>query len=92
MADNEKVLGEFQKSDTDYVQARESEFKGRQYFSFRVWFRPEGGEKDKRLPSKNGINLDFDHREAFCRLVAKVFPQYLTFKEPPVAAGSAPDA
>lgn len=52
-----------------------SKFKGREYFSFRTWYRTEGGEggSDEWKPGKNGLNLPMDEAEEFLGVVIETF-------------------
>ena len=51
----EKVIHSFKKSEHEEVRIRLTEFKEKEYFDIRVFYKPDGA--DDMYPSKKGICL-----------------------------------
>lgn len=70
MADDECVVHEFPKGDREVVRAVLSTFKGRRYFSLRMFYR--GERQGDWLPSKKGITLAVEHLPELVKAVGKL--------------------
>lgn len=56
---DERILFEWPKNEEEVVRATTSLYKGRRYFSVRLYYRAEG--RDGWHPTKKGLTLGADH-------------------------------
>lgn len=56
--EQERVLYEWPKNDNEVVRATTTLWKGKRYYSVRLYFR---GQDDEYHPTKRGITLGTDH-------------------------------
>lgn len=61
MAEELKMLGTIERSETEQLQIAVKEFKGRKYLDMRIFYTTDGG--DSWLPTKKGVTCSPDHLE-----------------------------
>lgn len=61
MAEELKMLGTIERSDTEQLQIAVKEFKGRKYLDMRIFYTTDGGES--WLPTKKGVTCSPEHLE-----------------------------
>lgn len=59
MAEELKMLGTIERSETEQLQIAVKEFKGRKYLDMRIFYTTDGG--DSWLPTKKGITCSKEH-------------------------------
>lgn len=71
MADTNSELGSYLRKDgEEKLIGGVSKYKGRDYFSFRCWYK---GDNDTWAPGKNGVNLSMDEADNFLGVVIQTF-------------------
>ena len=61
MAEELKMLGTIERSETEQLQIAVKEFKGRKYLDMRIFYTTDGG--DSWLPTKKGVTCSPEHLE-----------------------------
>ena len=61
MAEELKMLGTIERSETEQLQIALKEFKGRKYLDMRIFYTTDGGES--WLPTKKGVTCSPEHLE-----------------------------
>ncbi len=61
MAEELKMLGTIERSETEQLQIAVKEFKGRKYLDMRIFYTTDGGES--WLPTKKGVTCSPEHLE-----------------------------
>lgn len=61
MAEELKMLGTIERSETEQLQIALKEFKGRKYLDMRIFYTTDGG--DSWLPTKKGVTCSPEHLE-----------------------------
>jgi hypothetical protein len=70
---------EYERARGERLRADIRDYKGREYFSFRVWWQDPAGEMK---PGKNGLNLPMDEQDDFLRCVVATFPDRVRLIDP----------
>lgn len=65
------AVAEYERPNGESCCAQVQPFRGRDYFSFRVWY--ENSTTGEKKPGKNGINLPMEEADDFLRLVVETF-------------------
>lgn len=65
-------------SETEELRVSINEYKGRDYFAVRVWFK--GRDGNTMFPGKAGINVPVDRLEEFTAAIAKGAARYHTLQ------------
>jgi len=67
MAEELKMLGTIERSDTEQLQIAVKEFKGRKYLDLRIFYTTDGGES--WLPTKKGVTCSPDDLETLKKAI-----------------------